>query len=240
MKSSTEQSISDRLVFLLGGSSSFSAVADEFVPTAGGRDAHILVCMSRPGPDRKKYVPDFILPWIERGVERFSIMGSDDLETIDAERFRCHANDATGIFFAGGSTALYQKLYCADPIADIVRSRFVEGVPIAGVSAGALILLEHCRISLEGARGDARIRIEPGIGLVKDVLVEAHFTEKDLLPHLLEIMRQTETHLAYGIDEGACAVFRDGHFDHSIGSSVHRVQVTDSAAKQYDVLPCDK
>ena len=68
MKSSTEQSISDRLVFLLGGSSSFSAVADEFVPTAGGRDAHILVCMSRPGPDRKKYVPDFILPWIERGV----------------------------------------------------------------------------------------------------------------------------------------------------------------------------
>ena len=231
--------MNDRLVFFVGGSPSFSAVADEFVPAAGGSDAHILVCMSRPGPDRKKYVPDFIFPWIERGVERFSIMGSEDLETIDAERFQRHANDATGIFFAGGSTALYQKLYCADPIADIIRSRSQEGVPIAGVSAGALILLEHCRISLEGECGEARVRMEQGIGLVKDVLVEAHFTERDLLPRLLETMRQTKTHLAYGIDDGACAVFRDGRFDHSIGSYVHRVQVTDFETKQYDVLRCD-
>ena len=61
--------MSDRLVFGPDGSPSFAAVADEFVPAAGGSDAHILLCMSRPDPE---YVPDCILPWIERGVERLA------------------------------------------------------------------------------------------------------------------------------------------------------------------------
>jgi cyanophycinase-like exopeptidase len=51
---------------------------------------------------------------------------------------------ATGIFIGGGHTPTYHRLYATEPVRGVIRERYEERIPVAGVSAGALIALDPC------------------------------------------------------------------------------------------------
>jgi cyanophycinase-like exopeptidase len=94
------------------------------------------------------------------------------------------------------------------------------------VSAGALLAPDVCVLSRDEA-ADGVLRIEEGLGLAHDLVIEVHFSELDRLPHLLEAMSRLQANVGWGIDEPACMVLEDGQIKRVLGQSVYKVAITD-------------
>jgi cyanophycinase len=220
-----------RLLFLLGGSAAFDVVAEEFVPAVGGRDATIALLM-QGGRGWEKYVPEYTEPWIRRGVSQYDPIAPDENGTLDLDAVSTKLREATGIFIGGGHTPTYHRLYATEPIGNILRESYYNGIPIAGVSAGALIAPEICVLPPDET-DDGSLQIVAGLGLVSDLIVGVHFTERKALPVVLEAMARTQTRTGWGIDEPACAVFEDGQFKGALGRSVYEIVMTDFEIRAY-------
>jgi cyanophycinase len=231
---------SQQRLFLLGGSPiAFDSVADEFVPAAGGRGAGIALLLEG-APGWEEYVPQYTRPWTERGVTRHYTIVPDAAGSLDLETASARLREATGIFVGGGNTPNYRRLFAIEPIRSLIRDRYEQGVPIAGLSAGALIAPAVCAIPPEDT-GGAAVAIAPGLGLVDHLLVGVHFTEWNALPHLLEAMRQTGTAVALGIDEAACVVLEDGQVKQVLGRSAYEIRMADFTSGTYRITelgPC--
>lgn len=223
--------MSHSLLFLLGGSAAFDVVAEEFVPAAGGRDA-IIVLLLQASSRLEKYVPEYTQPWIRRGVSQYYPIAPDEDGALDLDAVSAKLREATGIFIGGGQTPTYHRLYATEPIRSIIRESYHKGIPIAGCSAGALIAPEICVLTPDET-DDASLKIVAGLGLVSDLIVGVHFTERNALPSILEAMARTRTKTGWGIDEPACAVFEDGQFQGTLGQPVYEIVMTDFEAKVY-------
>jgi len=195
-----------KFLFLLGGSGNaiFDVVAEEFVPAAGGCDAAIVLLM-QGGRGWKKYVPEYIQPWIQRGVSKYHTIVPDENGILDLGAVSTKLREATGIFIAGGHTPTYHRLYTTEPIRSIIRESYYKGVPVAGCSAGALIAPEICVLPIDETN-NASLRIVNGLGLVSNVAIAVHFTERNALPTVLEAMSRIRTQTGWGLDEFACAI----------------------------------
>ncbi len=209
---------SSRQLFLLGGSSALETVADPFILAAGGNDAVVALLM-QSGKGWEKYLSGYIEPWIKRGISHIwtVVPGKDGDLGPDAE---VHIASASGIFIEGGHTPTYHRLYAQGHTRSLIQQRHLSGVPVAGVSAGALIAPEICVLtSVEN--GEEVMRIEPGLNLVQDLVVGVHYSASIALPAILRAMEVTGISRGLGIDDAACAVFRDGYFAEALGQSVY-------------------
>ncbi len=221
-----------KLLFLLGGSSEiFDAVAEHFVPAAGGADATIALLL-RAGPGWQEYVSQYAQPWTRLGVTRHHVIVPADDDALDQEEACTKLRDATGVFIGGGDTAVYHSLYATEPIRSIVRESYQRGVPIAGLSAGAMLLPEICAIPPRDS-GDSPARILPGLGLLSGLIIGVHFTERHALPHVLETMASTRTSRALGLDEKSCALLVDGTLERVLCGSVYQIAMTDFGSKAH-------
>jgi cyanophycinase len=220
-----------KLLFLLGGSAAFEAVAEAFVPAAGGTDASIALLM-QGGSNWEKYVPEYTTPWARRGVTQTVTIVPGESGELDLDAVGRQLSEATGIFIGGGHTPTHHRLYAAEPVRTLIRERYEDGVPVAGVSAGARIALERCVLTRDET-GKRFVRVVPGLDLVSDVLVGVHFSERNSLPDVLEAMSITHTGVGLGIDEPACAVFEQGEFAGVLGQNVHEIRMASFESKEY-------
>ncbi len=72
---------------------------------------------------------------------------------------------APAIYLCGGDPAAAQRVLAGSPAARALRSAYRKGTPVAGSSAGAMVLAEAC---LAPARG---FSLSPGLGLAPGVVV---------------------------------------------------------------------
>jgi cyanophycinase len=223
--------VSQRRLYLLGGSAAFDVVAEEFVPAAGGHQGTIALLL-QSGSGWEKYVPEYTEPWTRRAVVHHHVIVPDESGAWDTDRVAAKLGEATGIFIGGGHTPTYRQLYATEPVRSVIRERYRAGIPVAGVSAGAFIALEDCVLDADEVGADS-LRIEAGLGLVSNLVIEVHFTERDRLSDLLEAMVRLEAHTGWGIDEPACMVLEDGELTHVLGRSVYKVEMLDPAARTY-------
>ncbi len=222
-----------RALFLLGGSQALEAAALDFVSAAGGHQA-CLALLLQGGQNWQKYVPVYAGPLNTCGVRNIQVIVPGEDGQLDLTAAGAVLEQASGIIIGGGNTAAYQRLYAASPLGEQIRSRYQAGIPYLGISAGALIALEHCLLGSEES-GDGTMRIAPGLGLVQQILLGVHFTERNALPELLAAMAQTQTQIGWGLDEGTCAIFEEERFARVAGRSAYRVEMEDFSARTYRV-----
>jgi cyanophycinase len=226
--------MSSSKLFLLGGDGVLDAVAEEFVPAAGGREAVIALLM-QGGSDWERYVPRYAEPWAWRGATCYYPIAPDESGKLDLDDVSAKLREATGICIGGGHTPTYHRLYATGPIRGLIRERHQAGVPVVGLSAGALIALDVCVLDSDETEWDSP-RVVPGLGLAHDLLVEVHFTERNRLPDLLEAMVQAKMSVGWGIDEAACMVVEEGRFQRILGRSVYKVVMSDSESRVYEMI----
>ena len=113
-------------------------------------------------------------------------------------------DDATGVFFTGGDQLRLTSLIGDTPVFSRCYEIFAQGGVIAGTSAGAAVMSETMIVN---GNGEASPRIEdglhlaPGFGLVKDMVVDQHFSERGRLGRLVGIIAQNPRILGIGVDE---------------------------------------
>lgn len=222
-----------RLLFLLGGSEEiFDLVAEQFVPAAGGSQARIaLLLMGGEGWER--HLPGYVAPWERRGAAwEVVVPGADG--ALDVEAARAQLEQASGIFIGGGHSPTYHRLYATEPMRSLIRRRYRQGVPVAGLSAGALIIPERC-LMVGRAPGDPPLSRRRGLGLVRGMVVGVHFQEEARLAPLLQAMARTRTAQGLGIGESACAVLENERLRRVLGRPLYQVTMTDFDSGSYAI-----
>ncbi len=113
------------------------------------------------------------------------------LETIDSLK------KATGILVLGGNAHFYQKIYGNDAISYLVKERYQEGIPYAGISAGAILSLNY--------------------GLIENIAFKPHFSEKKRFNELLRKINKNKVKYGFGLDDNMSLKIQDEKIISCIG-----------------------
>jgi cyanophycinase len=141
-------------------------------------------------------------------------------------------DDAAGVFFSGGDQLRITSQIGDTGIEAKVRRIYERGGVVAGTSAGASVMSETMLIkgsSRETHRiGD--LHMAPGMGLVRDVIIDQHFAERGRFGRLIGAVAHNPRVLGLGLDEDTAAVVEGDRF-RVIGSGA--VYVVDGADVTY-------
>jgi cyanophycinase len=140
---------------------------------------------------------------VELYVEDRSEAGNrDKLEVVD---------DAAGIFFSGGDQLRITSQIGDTGIEAKVRALFERGGVVAGTSAGAAAMSETMLV--KGSSGESHrigdLHMSPGLGLIRDVIIDQHFAERGRFGRLLGAVAHNPRVLGLGIDEDTAVIVQD-------------------------------
>jgi cyanophycinase len=195
-----------------------SDVLERFVALAGDEKARIAIVPTASEEAKKAG---------ERYVKVFGKLGAAEADWLPVER-REDANaepaldllrKATGVFITGGDQARLVALLAGTLVMECIRLRNAEGIVVAGTSAGASIVSAHLMsggTGLTGDTGDAAARkgmveLVAGFGLLQDVIVDQHFSQRGRMGRLLSVFAANPGLLGIGLDENtAVLIDREG------------------------------
>lgn len=132
---------------------------------------------------------------------------------VDKKAMRAVSN-ADGIFFTGGDQLRITSELGGTQVLDRIIEIHNRGGLIAGTSAGASVMSETMLVggSSEGSyRIGNQIRMAPGLGLVKNMIIDQHFAERGRINRLIGAVAQNPKFLGIGIDEDTAVVMENDH-----------------------------
>ena len=128
--------------------------------------------------------------------------------------------DATAVFFTGGDQLRITTRLGGTALSERIEEIYRHGGIIAGTSAGATAIGEMMLVGspAEGICKLRDVRLTPGLGLVENMIIDQHFSERGRIRRLLGAVAQNPRMLGIGIDEDTAVVIEgDGTF-HAVGS----------------------
>jgi cyanophycinase len=181
------------------------------------------------------YFEDYQKGFADLGIgELVELYVEDRNEAGDRERLKMLDN-AAAVFFSGGDQLRITSQIGDTGIEEKVRAVYERGGVIAGTSAGASVMSDTMLVrgtSSETHRiGD--LHMAPGLGLIRDVIIDQHFAERGRFGRLIGAVAHNPRVLGLGIDEDTAAVLEDGGFT-VIGSGA--VYVVDAAKSSHTNL----
>ncbi|NUR05479.1 MAG: cyanophycinase [Nocardioidaceae bacterium] len=194
-------------------------VLKTFVALAGGPEARIAVI-----PTASSLGPEIV----EVYDALFRKLGARDVVAARPET-REDAEDpatvalldgVTGIFMTGGNQLKLSAIVNGTAFGQAIRDAHERGVVVAGTSAGASIQSSHMvAFGTGGSTPKQRMtQLAAGLGLIRDVVIDQHFGQRNRYGRLLMLVAQSPGLLGIGIDEDTGAVVT-----HEDGSDVLRV-----------------
>jgi cyanophycinase len=173
--------------------------------------------------------------YFEAYQKAFSDLGVTDLvelyvkdraETLDPDKLGL-LDGAAGVFFSGGDQLRISSQIGDTPVEQRVREIHERGGLVAGTSAGASMLVK-------GTSGESHkigdLHMAPGLGLVRDVIIDQHFAERGRFGRLFGAVAHNPRELGIGIDEDTALVLLDRQFE-VIGNGC--VYIVDGAGVTY-------
>jgi cyanophycinase len=137
----------------------------------------------------------------------------DRAETLDGRLARA-LDGAAGVFFTGGDQLRISSQIGDTPVERRVREIHEAGGVVAGTSAGASVMSDTMLV--KGSSGESHrigdLHMAPGLGLVRDVIIDQHFAERGRIGRLLGAVAQNPRVLGIGIDEDTAVVATGGRF----------------------------
>lgn len=197
-------------LFVVGGAEDKERgklILRRFVETAGGGAARILV-IATASSEPEVLVHAYERAFRELGVREirlaFQTQRADAQEASLIESVQW----ATGVYFTGGDQLRLVTTLGGTDFARALHARHAEGLHIGGTSAGASAL---STVMIARGRGRSAprlssVRLSPGLGILRRVIVDQHFQERDRLGRLIATVLRNPYMLGFGIDEDTAFV----------------------------------
>jgi cyanophycinase len=202
------------VLFLIGGCEDRQdkkEILNEFVRLAGGREARI-VTVTAPSCIPRKAGREYAEVFRSMGVKshyvvHFSLRSQPERIEMVKELER-----ATAIFLTGGDQVRGMGLLRIREVDEILARRFEEGVVVAGTSAGAAMIPAAMITGRESESlpRPRTVQLKPGLGLLKDLIVDTHFSQRCRFGRLAVAVTRKPRYLGAGVDEDTAIVIRDG------------------------------
>lgn len=199
---------------LVGGGKTPDAVRDAFIEKAGGKNAKLVVIPTASlSADAKNAEATFLEGWQKYNLKSLQLLHTRDRKQADDANFVKPLQEATAVWFSGGDQSRITTTYRDTATAKALHALHQRGGCIGGTSAGAAVQSDVMITS-----GQEKAQTAPGLGLLKNTVVDQHFFKRNRLNRLLSVLDQQPTLLGLGIDEGT-AVLVQGNTIEVLGDS---------------------
>jgi len=113
-----------------------------------------------------------------------------------------------GVFFTGGDQLRITSLLGGTEVDYALHEAYRRGTVIAGTSAGASVMSATMIIGGDGdsTPQQSSISMGPGMGLVREVVIDQHFAQRGRLGRLVSTVAQQPAMLGVGIDEDTAVI----------------------------------
>jgi cyanophycinase len=183
------------------------AVLQRFVSLAGGKDARIAVVptASSLGPE---VVEVYDALFRKLGAAEVLEARPRSREDADDPRFVRLLDDVSGVFMTGGNQLKLSGVVNGTAFGEALAAAHRRGAVVGGTSAGASILSSHMvAFGPGGSMPKQRMtQLAAGLGLVRDVVIDQHFAQRNRYGRLLMLVAQSPGLLGIGVDEDTGAV----------------------------------
>lgn len=183
----------------------------KFLALAGGEKAEVLIVPV--ASDFPEFAADVYTqafrnlgvanPRVLRATSRQDVFQANAEELLDG---------VTGVFITGGDQMRLVSLLGGTNFADKLRG-LVRETPIvlAGTSAGAAGMSTSMIVRGESTSHPQKdsVRLSPGLGFLKNIIIDQHFTERGRISRLITAVSYNPYNLGVGIDENT-AIILDG------------------------------
>ena len=204
----------------------------EFARRAGEHGKIVVSTVASSEPER--YWQEYERVFRGLGVHHVYHLDVRDREEARSEKKVRILDDATAIFFTGGDQLKITSRLGDSPIYRRMCQLYQEeGGTIAGTSAGASMMCETMLVRGEAAssaRLGAALVMAPGLGFVRNAIIDQHFAQRGRIGRLLGAVAHNPRVLGIGIDENTCAVLEGGQFT-VLGENA--VYVVDGSSASY-------
>lgn len=193
-----------------------------FVELSGGASADIVLLTAASG-DAAATFAAYLPVFQGLGVAHCEMVDARDRAQADDPARAARLLQADGIFMTGGDQRRLMASIGDSAFARSMREAFtVHGACIAGTSAGAAALSRW--MLAEGStpwlpEKDAA-RLDDGLGLVPNAIIDQHFSERRRLGRLMSVMAEQPDRVGIGIDEDTALVIERGRGVEVVGRGV--------------------
>jgi cyanophycinase len=150
----------------------------------------------------------------ELGVKDLVELYIEERSESRDEAARQILDNAGGVFFTGGDQLRISSQIGDTPIERRIRELHETGAVIAGTSAGASVMSDTMLVKGPSAESYriGELHMAPGLGLVRDVIIDQHFAERGRYGRLLGAVAHNPRLLGVGIDEDTAIVLQGQNF----------------------------
>jgi len=183
-------------------------ILKKFLELAGGEKAEVLIVPV--ASDYPEFAADvYTQAFRNLGVANPRVLRAtsrQDVFQADAEQL---LDGVTGIFITGGDQMrLVSTLGGTEFAAKLRRMVRETEIVMAGTSAGAAGMSTSMIVRGEAAshpKKDA-VRLSPGLGFLKNIIIDQHFTERGRISRLITAVSYNPYNLGIGIDENTAII----------------------------------
>jgi cyanophycinase len=190
---------------MFGGGCFVDAIGAEFVRLAGGKDARIVIIPTAYGGTEAEGIEQFEDEWSRWEPASIEILHCRNRAEADDAKLTQGLQTATGVWFTGGDQS---RLLDAVQNTQLHRelARVLErGGVVGGNCAGAMVLGEMMIV-----RGKEPVILRRGLNVARQLVIDAHWLERNRIERLRQIVQQHPGCLGLGIDRETAVVLQGG------------------------------
>lgn len=198
-------------LFIVGGREDREddmAVLKRYVDLCGGPDAHIAVLASASTVQDDVW-QTYDQAFNQLGVHNRTWVPISDRDHAGDPEYARRLSQSDGIYITGGDQKRLLATIGGTPIETALRQALRErGACIGGTSAGASAMSEHM-LAMGPSRSlpeKGAASLAAGLGFLKHVVIDQHFSERQRLGRLLSVLAQNPGLIGVGIDEDTALV----------------------------------
>jgi len=217
-------------VMAIGGAedrTSDGEILGRFVEIAGGDQAHILI-IPTASEDPAKAGKTYIDVFGKHGVKQVDVLDIDDRVTANDPSLCERLEKASGVFITGGDQARLVTRLFGTAFSECLRVSNAKGVAVGGTSAGASAVSSHMMLGGTGEAGNSNdaaarkgmVDTVAGLGLVEDMVIDQHFSERGRMGRLLSAFAANPGLIGIGLDQDTAVIIDSDDIAEVVGTGM--------------------
>jgi len=215
-------------IYFLGGNERYDTenpLFKKLIRLSGEEDSRVVIVPT--ASSHPESTADFFRRFFRKfGAAEVDVAWILSRRHTSSKRYLRMIEDATCIFFTGGDQERIIDIIADSRVNDILINRLDEEIVIAGTSAGAMALTDICIVDSKNyGLEDGEVEWARGLDLVRGIIVDTHFVERNRLWRLSQIVSRFPDCVGVGISEDTGVIYDTHRREFEVVGSGHVVLV---------------